>query len=59
MKCAYLGCKRNGEIIDDVEISPGVIEKKCVCREHLGKLTGNITVIGKFSLPYMFSTEFD
>lgn len=56
-RCAYLGCQEKGEFWDDVEISPGVIRKKQVCRVHLGKLTGNIMVTGKFSLPYMFSKE--
>ncbi len=56
-KCAYLGCQKKGEFWDDVEISPGVIRKKRVCRTHLGKLTGNITATGKISLPYMFSKE--
>lgn len=49
-KCAYLGCQRMGEVLDDVEVSPGVIRKKQVCKEHLGKLTENIMVIGRFIL---------
>lgn len=57
-KCAYLGCQRKGKYLDDVEIAPGIIRKKVVCRTHLGQLTGNIMVTGKFSLPYMFSKEF-
>lgn len=59
MKCAYLGCKNEGKIMDNVETSPGVIKKRCVCRLHLGKLTKNITSTGKFSLTYMFSMESD
>lgn len=57
MECAYLGCKNEGEIMDDVETSPGVIEKRSVCKLHQGKLAKNITVTGEFSLPYMFSME--
>ena len=58
-KCAYLGCQKEGEFLDDVEITPCVIRKKLVCKTHLGQLTGNVMTIGKFSLPYMFSKESD
>ncbi|AFA49859.1 hypothetical protein [Acetobacterium woodii] len=40
-KCAYLGCKNEGVILDEVEIAPGVLEKRFVCEEHLGQLVGN------------------
>lgn len=39
--CAYLGCKKKGVIIDDVETAPGVITKDYVCEEHQGQLVGN------------------
>lgn len=57
MKCAYLGCHRRGIFLDDVETSPGVIQKKLVCKKHLGKLTTNITLTGKVKSPCRFSKE--
>ena len=58
-KCAYLGCQKKGEYLDNVEIAPCVIRKKLVCKTHLRQLTGNVMETGKFSLPYMFSKESD
>lgn len=46
-QCAYLGCKKAGRYMDDVETAPGVIEKKLVCRLHRGKLTKHIRIKGK------------
>ncbi len=43
-KCAYLGCEKEGTILDDVEVAPGVLEKQMVCKEHVGQLVGNITL---------------
>lgn len=40
--CAYLECKNEGVIIDDVETAPGVIVKDYVCEEHQGQLVENI-----------------
>jgi len=49
-QCAYLGCNKHGEVLDDVEIAPGVVEKRLVCKEHKGQLVGNIQVISNFML---------
>lgn len=43
-RCAYLGCKNEGVIIDDVETAPGVIVKDYVCEEHQGQLVGNTSL---------------
>lgn len=43
LMCEYLGCS-NKLILDDVEVSPGVIEKKYVCQKHLGELNNNILI---------------
>lgn len=40
-KCAYLGCEKEGILLDDVEIAPSIFEEKFVCEEHLGQLVGN------------------
>ena len=37
-KCAYLGCLKNGQILDDVKVAPNVIEKKMVCLQHKGNI---------------------
>lgn len=42
-KCSYLGCENLTEEVDDVEIAPGVIEKRPVCVEHTGTLVESIT----------------
>ena len=47
INCNYLGCNKVGTVLDDVEVSPGVIEKKMVCEEHKGQLTGHIALKGK------------
>ena len=47
LKCAYLGCKNTGLILDDVEIAEGIYEKQLVCNEHLGQLNKHITMEGK------------
>lgn len=47
MKCSYLGCKKKGIIMDNVEVAPCVFEKKMVCKKHKGQLTGQITLQGK------------
>ncbi len=57
MKCAYLGCKKEGEVLDDVETSPGATQRKMVCKGHEGMLVKHITILSKSNLPYMFSTE--
>lgn len=43
-KCIYLGCKKEGRILDDVEVAPGVFEKKMVCKKHKGQLIGNYVI---------------
>ena len=43
-KCAYLGCSIIGRILDDVEVAPGVIERKLVCNKHLGQLKNSVSV---------------
>lgn len=52
-KCAYLGCQKEGELLDDVETAPNVIEKKMVCRQHQGQLTKHI--FRTTNSRYMFS----
>jgi len=49
-KCNYLGCNEMNTTLDDVEIAPGVIEKRYVCKEHLGQLTGNISMRSNFKV---------
>ena len=43
-KCAYLECNTKGSILDDVEVAPGVIERKLVCNKHLGQLKDSVSV---------------
>lgn len=40
-KCAYLGCREKGELLDKVEIAPSVLEDRLVYEKHLGQLVGN------------------
>lgn len=54
-KCAYLGCRRKGRFLDDVETAPGVIKKKMVCGIHRGQLTKHIS--RTVSSQYMFAME--
>lgn len=55
MRCAALGCKKEGTVLDDVETSPGVIKKRWVCEEHRGTLVQNITMESKFNSPCISS----
>ena len=46
-KCSYLGCNNIGTILDDVEVATGDIEKKYICKNHVGQLTQHIISKGK------------
>lgn len=37
-KCPYLGCKNNGEKLDDVELAPGFVVRRFACSEHQGQM---------------------
>lgn len=47
MKCTYLGCNKEGTKLDNVEVAPGIYQKKQICNKHKGQLVKNISKKGK------------